>query len=215
MDNLNQVLSQLSPELASTLMLLLRFGFNFFVAYLIVNRIYFKSSQNKEYFFTFYVFNVLIFFICYVMQSINASVGLGMGLFAIFSIIRYRTGSIPTKEMTYLFILIALGLVNSLVSNYFQMLFVNIVVVSIPYYLEKNWREFQESSKTLLYEKIELIKPQHYQALLEDIKERTGINIHRVEVQKIDFLRDTAQLKIYYMSRQSANSNDSEANQDD
>lgn len=183
---------------ANTAELFIRFIVNILVAYFIIGKIYYRYQQNKEYLFTFYIFNVLIFFICFVMMSIDVGTGFGMGMFAVFSILRYRTTELPIKEMTYLFIVIAVGLINALVSNYPEMVIVNFAIMGIPYYLERNFKNFQEDVKRITYEKIELIQHQNQALLIEDLKQRTGLNIHRVEIERIDFLHDIAQLKIYY-----------------
>jgi hypothetical protein len=187
-----------AAQWASTTELIIRFIINLLIAYVIIHNIYYRYQQNKEFLFTFYVFNVLIFFICFVMMSIDVGTGFGMGMFAVFSILRYRTGTLPIKEMTYLFIVIGVGLVNALANNYPEMLFINLVIMGIPYYLERNFRRFQEAVKPIVYEKIEMIQPQNQALLIEDLKQRTGLNIHRVDVEKIDFLRDVASLKAYY-----------------
>ena len=189
----------ISPEnWSNTIELFVRFIVNILVAYFIVHNIYYRYQQNKEYLFTFYIFNVLIFFICFVMMSIDVGTGFGMGMFAVFSILRYRTTELPIKEMTYLFIVIAVGLINALVRNYAEMTIVNLAIMGIPYYLERNFIHFQEDVKRITYEKIELIQHQNQAQLIEDLKQRTGLNIHRVEIERIDFLRDVAQIKIYY-----------------
>lgn len=194
-----------SPQhLHSATELLLRFMVNVLIAYFIIHNIYYRYQQNKEYLFTFYVFNTLIFFICFVMKSIDVGTGFGMGMFAVFSILRYRTSTLPIKEMTYLFTVIAVGLVNSLANNFLELLLINLVVMSIPYYLERNFRRFQEAVKPITYDKIELIQPQHQAQLIDDLRLRTGLNIHRVEVERIDFLRDVTQLKAYYYTNPEA-----------
>lgn len=192
----------LHHSLVEVVELALRFGVNFLVAYIIINKVYYISCRNKEFFFTFYIFNTLIFFICYIMDGINASTGFGLGLFAVFSILRYRTGTIPTKEMTYLFIVISVGLINSLANNVPVTLLINAIIILLPYYLEKNWHRFQESVQVITYEKIEMIQPSHREELLQDLRQRTGLNIHRAEVVKIDFLKDVAQIKLYYNNNQ-------------
>ena len=128
--------------------------------------------------------------------------GFALGLFAIFGIIRYRTDQIPIKEMTYLFMIIGVSVINSLFSKktgIAEVLFTNAMIVFITYGFEKVWLLKHESSKTIIYEKIDLIKPENYNELYADLIERTGLSkIDKIEVGRIDFLRDTCRLKIYY-----------------
>jgi len=127
--------------------------------------------------------------------------GLALGLFAVFGIIKYRTDAVPIKEMTYLFLVIGISVINALANSktsYIELFFINAVVVLITYTLEKVWLIQHESSKIILYEKIELIKPELRSELIKDLEERTGIKINRVSIGKINFLRDTAQVIIYY-----------------
>lgn len=129
------------------------------------------------------------------------SVGFGFGLLAIFSVLRYRTEPLPIKEMAYLFTVMSLPFMNALFitnTNLMELLFINLIVVIILYAVEKEWGLYYEENKKIEYEKIELIKPDNYALLLEDLRERTGLNVKRCEVGRIDFLKDTAHLKIYY-----------------
>jgi hypothetical protein len=135
------------------------------------------------------------------LSSVKLGLGFALGLFAIFGIIRYRTDPIPIKEMTYLFIVIGIAAINGLANkkiSFAELMFTNIVVVGITYGLEKIWLLKSESRKTIEYEKIELIKPENHARLMEDLKERTGLNIHRFEIGRLDFLRDTARIRVYY-----------------
>jgi hypothetical protein len=146
---------------------------------------------------------------------VKLQLGFALGLFALFGIIRYRTSQIPIREMTYLFLVISLSMINALVNKKVgvaDVLFANLLVVALSYGFEKRWLLKHESVKIVVYEKIELIKPQNYNLMVQDLKERTGIDtIKRVEVGKINFLNDTCQLKVYYEeSRLSIDSSDSD-----
>jgi hypothetical protein len=124
-----------------------------------------------------------------------------LGLFAIFGVLRYRTSQIPIREMTYLFIVIGTAVINALANKkitYVELVTANSIVIFIAWGFEHKWFMRHESKKTILYEKIDLIKPENYKQLLADLSERTGLKITRVEVGRIDFLRDTARLRIYY-----------------
>lgn len=177
------------------------FIFNFVVSFFIIRVIYASSSQNKNYVFTFLAFNTIIFFLVRSMTSIEWSIGLGFGLFAIFSVLRYRTDPLPPREMTYLFILIALPLINSVMStnqSWVEMLLVSCAVISVLYILEKGWGFHYEQSRRITYDWVELIKPEHEEMLLADLQERTGLTIKRVTIGRVDFRQGKAELKIYY-----------------
>lgn len=180
---------------------LLGFAFNFVVALLIVRLIYYPSTHNKAYVFTYLTFNTVIYFVLSFMARIQISIGVGFGLFAIFSILRYRTDPIPIREMTYLFVISALPLVNAAGSDaavWPQLVLANLAVIAILWVLEKEWGFHYEASKQIVYEKIELIHPQRRAELIADLEDRTGLKIKRVLVGKVDFLHDVANLKIYY-----------------
>lgn len=180
---------------------LISFGFNFLVALLLVRFIYYPSTHNKPYVFTFLAFNTVIYFVLSFMTSIEIGVGVGFGLFAIFSILRYRTDPIPIREMTYLFIIAALPIMNSagVVGTIWpQLLAANLAILLIMLVLEREWGFHYEASKRIVYEKIELIRPDRRAELLADLEMRTGLKIKRISIGKVDFLRDTANLKIFY-----------------
>ena len=179
----------------------LSFGFNFLVALLMVRFISYPSTHNKRYVFTFLAFNTVIYFVLSFMKSIEIGIGVGFGLFAIFSILRYRTDPIPIREMTYLFIIAALPVMNSASINgdlWPQLILANLVLLAIMWVLEKEWGFHYETSKRIIYEKIELIRPDRRAELLADLELRTGLKIKRIIIGKVDFLRDVANLKIFY-----------------
>jgi hypothetical protein len=180
---------------------LVSFGFNFLVALLVVRFVYYPSTHNKRYVFTFLAFNTVIYFVLSFMNSIEIGIGVGFGLFAIFSILRYRTDPIPIREMTYLFVIAALPVMNSASSTgdvWPQLILANLVILAIMLVLEKEWGFHYETSKRIVYEKIELIRPDRRAELLADLELRTGLKIKRIIIGKVDFLRDTANLKVYY-----------------
>ena len=174
--------------------------------YILMQFIYFRFYKNKDLLFTYFVFNIVIFTISFLLNRVEISMGAAFGLFAVFSMLRYKTEEISIKDMTYLFLTIAIGIVSAVtrlkgVEDVYEYLFLVSIIASmilVALALESNWFMKQELFKTVYYEKIELIHPDKYDEFLEDLKLRTGINIHRAEVQKIDFLRDTAQVKIYF-----------------
>lgn len=180
---------------------LLSFGLNFIVALVLVRFVYYPTTHNKQYVFTFLAFNTVIFFVLSFMNSIELGVGVGFGLFAIFSILRYRTDPIPIREMTYLFITAALPVMNSAGTSgdiWPQLIAADAAILIIMWVLEKEWGFRYELSKRIVYEKIELIRPDRQVEMLADLRERTGLKIKRVAIGKINFMKDTADLKIYY-----------------
>ena len=181
--------------------LLARFIFNSAVCLFIVRAIYYPLAKKKEYLFTYLLFSVIVFFLCHLLSNVKLGLGFALGLFAIFGIIRYRTDAIPIKEMTYLFIVIGVSVINALANkkvSYAELVFTNVAIMGATYALERVWLLRHESVRIITYENIGLIKPDHHDQLLADLKERTGLNIHRLQIGKIDFLRDTASIKIYF-----------------
>jgi len=180
---------------------LLGFGFNLLVAVILVRWIYYPSTHNKSYVFTFLAFNTVIYFVLSFLTRIEIGIGVGFGLFAIFTILRYRTDPIPIREMTYLFIFAALPVMNSAGANssiWPQLVAANIAILVIMFILEKEWGFHYETSRRIVYEKIDLIRPNRNQELLADLEVRTGLKIKRITIGKIDFLRDIADIKVYY-----------------
>jgi hypothetical protein len=170
--------------------------------------------KKSEYIFTYVIFNILIFLLSFVLQNNQMSMGAAFGLFAVFSIIRYRTEDITARDMTYLFIVIALGLLNAVhglkladsaafdTALLTQMVVINVIIIVLAWILESSVLMKRELVQTVQYENIANIKPENRQVLLDDLSMRTGLKVHRVEIGKIDFLRDTATVKIYYYSAQ-------------
>ncbi len=180
--------------------LIIRFAINLFVLTGIVRYIYYKRTPRKSYLFTFYMISIISFFICFALKKFEMEVGMGLGLFAIFGIIRYRTNPMRIREMTYLFLVIGLAVINSLAGklSYAELGFINGIVWFVVFSMEYWWLQSSEVDKTITYEKIENIKPENYEILIADLEARTGIKIHRAEVGKIDFLKDIAEIKIYF-----------------
>jgi hypothetical protein len=181
--------------------LILRFSFNFLVLLILVRVLYYPLAKRKDYLFTYILIGTTVFLLCFLLENVKLQLGLALGLFAIFGIIRYRTNAIPIKEMTYLFIVIIVSVINALANkkvSYTELFFTNLAVVAITFSLERLWLLKHESRKTILYEKIDLIKPENYQLLLEDLEKRTGLKINRIEVGRVNFVRDVARVTIYY-----------------
>jgi hypothetical protein len=183
---------------------IIRFIFNLVIALIIVRYIYYRKTRRKDYLFTYLLINTLVFLLAYLLSDVELKLGFAFGLFALFGILRYRTNPVPIKEMTYLFVVIGTSVINSISDQYIpysEILFSNIVIIILLYLLEFAFLLSHESSKRILYEKIDLIKEEKREELLEDLRQRTGINIHRVEINSINFLRDTARIVIYYYDK--------------
>ncbi len=182
--------------------LVVRFSINMIVILLLVRWLYFSGSKRKDYLFTYILISCIVFLLCFLLESVKLQIGFALGLFAIFGIIRYRTHSMPIKEMTYLFLIIGVSVINALANkktSISEILFTNTVIVLITYGLEKVWLLKSVAAKRITYEKIDLIKPENYDLLIADLTARTGLtNIQKVEIGEINFLRDTCKLVIYF-----------------
>lgn len=189
-------------DYSNFLELFVRFTMNFIVIMILVRWLYYSSTRRKDYLFTYILVSSVVFLLCFLLESVKLQIGFALGLFAIFGIIRYRTDVMPIREMTYLFLIIGVSVINALAdtdTSAAEMLFTNLAIVLATIGLEKIWLLKTELSKIITYEKIDLIKPEKYEELLADLQERTGIkNIKRVEIGKIDFLRDTCTITIYF-----------------
>jgi len=186
---------------ADFLELIIRLLINFVVAFIVIRLIYYPVHNRKDYLFTYFIFNLLIFFLSYLLSGVKLQLGFAFGLFAIFGILRYRTEPLAIKEMTYLFVVIAIAVINALANkkiSYAELMFTNVAIIAITYLLEKKWLLRHETNKNVVYEKIDLIKPENHHLLIKDLEERTGLRIIRVQVGRIDFLRDVANVKIFF-----------------
>ena len=181
--------------------LIIRFSFNMIFIFLVARSLYYNATRRKDYLFTYILISTVVFFMCFLLDNVKLQIGFALGLFAIFGIIRYRTQQIPIKEMTYLFLVIGLSVINALSNSkisYSELLFTNLAIIFITFILEKTWNIKHENKKNIEYEKIELIKPENRKLLIADLEERTGLKINRLEIGRINFRRDTAKITIYY-----------------
>jgi hypothetical protein len=179
-----------------------RFSLNIAVIMVLVRWLYYTRTRKKNYLFTYILISSIVFLLCYLLENVTLQVGFALGLFAIFGIIRYRTNAISIKEMTYLFLIIGVSVINSLADvtiNIAEILFSNAVIIAVTFGLEKVWLIRHIEEKTIVYDRLELIKPERYDELVNDIRERTGINkITRIGIGKIDFPRNQCNLKVYF-----------------
>jgi len=184
----------------SLMQLLVRFGFNLLICWIIIQVFYYKKSGRRDYYFTFLLFSVTIFLLIFLLDNVKLQMGFALGLFAIFGMIRYRTETVPIREMTYLFEIIGISVINGLAMtvSYAEILVTNVLFLLVTWVLENNKVLKHTASKIILYDKIQNVVPEREKELIEDLKKRTGLEIHKVEVGNIDFLRDIAYIKIFY-----------------
>ncbi|MDC0644244.1 DUF4956 domain-containing protein [Crocinitomicaceae bacterium] len=186
-------------------LLLIRLCVNVVFITILIRFLYYAKTKRKDYLFTYYLIGTITFFLCFGLKKLDIDTGMGLGLFAIFGIIRYRTDAIEIKEMTYLFLIIGLSVVNALASNQLsiaEMALINVFMVVLTYILEFLWLMKHETRKTVNYERIDLITPDKASEMKRDIEKRTGLSINRFEIGKIDFLNDTAQVRIFYYAEE-------------
>ena len=187
--------------------LLLRFAFNLLVSWVITYLIYKKKNGRNEYCVTFLAFASAMFLLIFLMESVKLQIGLTLGLFAIFGVIRYRTETVPVREMTYLFVIITVAVINGLALNisYAELVIANILIISLllvmEYFIGRT-RKGRLTTKIVLYDKIENIVPERRAELVADIEKRVGVNVEAIEIGHVDFLRDAAWLKVsYYLAK--------------
>ena len=181
--------------------LITRFSFNLFIAFIIIKLIYHRNHKGNDFVFTYFMFNSLIFFFAYILGNLDVNIAFGFGLFAVFAILRYRTNPIPIKEMTYLFIVITIGVINALSKNdtaYAEVLFANAAIVILTFVLEKYWESNILYSKTLVYNDLVNLRPENRQLLLQDLIEKTGLDIISCKVGRINLIDNRSNIKIYY-----------------
>ncbi|MDH6535168.1 putative membrane protein [Parabacteroides sp. PM5-20] len=182
--------------------LVIRFLFNFIVVGIIIHFFYYPKSRRRDFYFTFSLINVSVFLLIILMGSVKLKIGFALGIFAIFGIIRYRTEQVPIREMTYLFVIIAISVINALAIqiSYMETLVTNLIFLLSIWLLESERWLKHTSCKLILYDKIHLITPDKREELMADLSKRTGLSVSKIEIGHIDFLRDAAFIKIYYES---------------
>lgn len=183
--------------------LLVKLAIDLIFAFIILRLIFYPVYKERDYLFTTFMINITVFLVCFMLGSIKLKIGFAFGLFAVFSIIRYRTEQIPIRQMTYMFTAIIIAVLNALADDgisYSELFMANLVVLVTIFILEKNLLHSKDLVKVIKYEKIELIKPENYNMLIKDLTERTGFKIQKAEIESINFLNDTSMIKIYYQS---------------
>ena len=181
--------------------MLVRFTFNLAVAYIIIKLIYHRDHKGNDFVFTYFMFNSLIFFFAYILGNLDVNIAFGFGLFAVFAILRYRTDPIPIKEMTYLFIVITIGVINALSANnvaFSEVLFANTAIVILTYLLENYWVNNLLKSKAIVYGELDKISPEKNQELIDELSEKTGLSLLRAKVGRVNFKSNRVNIRVYY-----------------
>lgn len=180
--------------------LLIRFAFNMIVCWIVIQFFYYRKSRRRDYYVTFMLFSATMFLLIFLMESVKLQIGLTLGLFAIFGVIRYRTETVPIREMTYLFVIIGISVINglALTVSYAELLCSNLLFIFVIWLLESQKVLRHTATKLILYEKVELIVPERRAEMIADLERRTGLKIDKLEIGNIDFLRDSVFVKIYY-----------------
>lgn len=188
----------------------IRFAINIAAIFILVHLIYFSRHKNKDFQFTLILFNCVIFLICYLLSGANLGVGFAFGLFAIFSIMRYRTVTVPVKDMGYLFVCVAMGLINSLATtqhSYFVLLSANAFIILLPMLMDRSAATIGSNNtltRDIIYERIDLIKPDRMNDMMDDLRNRTGLPVCKVDIVSIDLMQDIAVVKAYYSNSENA-----------
>ena len=181
--------------------LLLRFGLNLLASTFVIIFVYFRATGKRSYVFTYVLISITIFFLCYLLGSIDLQLGFALGLFAIFGIIRYRTDTIPIREMTYLFLIITLSVINALASRELSLsaiLFTNFCLMATTWGMENLWMKRHLARRSLIFDRIDLIHPSKKNELIENIFERTGVVVVKFKVGQIDLIKKSVRLTIFY-----------------
>lgn len=187
-------------DVPSLSMMIFRFVLNLVFVFILIQFFYFRKSRRLDYYFTFILISISIFFLIYLLGSVKIKVGMALGLFAIFGIIRYRTETIPVREMTYIFVIISLSVINAIATNlsYAEIFATNLIYVLSVWVVESFSGVSHLSSKLVLYDRVDNIHPDQRGELIEDLRKRTGLKIVKVEVGAINYLQDSVMLKIFY-----------------
>lgn len=186
--------------------MLFRFCINISFLTIIVRFLYYRNSKNKEFFFTYYMISVIVFFLCFTLKKFELDLGMALGLFAIFGIIRYRTNAIDIKEMTYLFIIIGVSVINSLANrkmSYAEILGANTLIIIILSFTEWFWTLNHQVSREIVYDVMANLKPSNYEILKFDLEQKTGLEIEKISIGEVNYQRGRAKLKIFYQNKKS------------
>ncbi len=184
--------------------MMIRFFICLGFSWLIIDRLYYRESHRRDFYFTFLLTSIAIFFLVFFMifgldeLGGKTSMGIGIGLFGIFSIMRYRTDTMPVREMTYMFVIVSMAVVNAIATSVtlVEILLTDLILFLAIWLCEKMLK--MEHTRLVQYDRIELIKPERREELLADLRERLGVDVYKVHIGAIDMLRDMAIIRIYY-----------------
>ncbi|MCS6979387.1 MAG: DUF4956 domain-containing protein [Flavobacteriales bacterium] len=181
-----------------------KFIINFSAAFILAKFLYYRLHKKREYFFTFLLFNVLIFFVCLLLNSVKIKMGFAFGLFALFGLLRYRTGSLPLKEMTYLFAVIVIAVVNALMNERIsisEILFFNIVIIGVTAITEYYLGEPDLAETRVKYNNMELLLRGNTQEVLLDLRKKTGLPVVRYTVEEYDTIKNVADIRVFFSEK--------------
>lgn len=191
--------------------LIIRFMFNLITTGIIICCMYYRKTQRRDYLFTFFMVSTTIFLMIFLLDSVKIQVGFALGLFAIFGILRYRTDTLPVREMTYLFAIIGISVINALSNHkvsFVELVTTNLIFI-VAFWILETTRVFKHTAcKLVIYERIDLISPEKSKEMMDDLSKRTGLQIAKVEIGQIDFLKDIAYVKVYYSTNSKINTAD-------
>ena len=192
---------QVDINWADVIKLVLRFTINISFATVVIRFVYFKLYKNRTYEFTYFIFNIVTFCLCILMRKVPTELGFALAIFAVFGILRYRTEQIRIRDLTYLFIVIGIAIVNAIAYKNIslpELLFVNMCIVTFTFFYERGPFAHSESTLPIRYDRVDLLTPEKQEELYRDVEKRSGLKVRRIEVQKMDFLRDSANITIFY-----------------
>ena len=182
-----------------------RYAFNLVVTFVLIRTFYYARHKNKDFVFTFFLFNSVLFLICFLLSSTKIELGFSFGLFAIFSIFRYRTVTVPVREMGYFFLTVTVGIINALANlsdTLLLLIICNVIVLLLTYILDGHLGLEHESYEEINYDRMDLIQPEKRNEMLQNLRERTGLSIHRVKFQKIDLCKNMVNIHAFYYSQE-------------
>jgi hypothetical protein len=195
-----------------------RYAFNLIVTFILIRTFYYARHKNKDFVFTFFLFNSVLFLICFLLSSTKIELGFSFGLFAIFSIFRYRTVTVPVREMGYFFLTVTVGIINALANlsdTLLLLIICNIIILVLTYILDGHLGLEHESFEEINYDRMDLIRPEKRNEMLSNLRQRTGLAIHRVKFQKIDLCKNVVNIHAFYYSQENESTIKEEPNTDD
>ncbi len=182
----------------------LRFFYNFGIIFFIARVVYYRVSPRADYFFTYLLVSTIVFVICNLLDAATFQIGFALGLFAVFGIIRYRTAPIPIREMTYLFVIIGISVKNALITeevSLFRVLFADSIIILITWGAQSFLLRNKLIRKTITYDKMELLKPDKYEELLQDLSTMSGFPVEKAQVGRVDYIKRQARLRIFFYEK--------------